>query len=248
MSDVEAIVAQLPDRTVIAIDDVDIRLSSDPHPFEIEHAETIAENWLRETAANPRLFNGRMVLPRDVRLDGGRLTGTSHVIDFSTFLHWRRQAGPGSGFHLFAYAVLVAADNALVAVRMAPHTANPGKVYFAAGSFEPGDFIDGRMDFRANTFREVLEETGIDLAGTRQDDRYGLLRAGRSVLLFRRHFLDRDAGEIAKAISDHVASDPDPEISGPVIIRDAVLDASTVAHMPPLLAWHFGGGWNDRRD
>ena len=240
--DLERIVAQLPDRTVVPVHDVDIRLSDEPHPFEAANAEAIAANWEREVTANPRLFNGRMVLPNVVRLEEGILAGTSHEIDFATFLYWRRQAERGSGFHLFGYAILVAADGALVAGRMGNHTANAGKVYFAAGSFEPGDFVDGRMSFRANTFREVREETGLDLAVAREEGSFGLLRAGRSVLLFRRYFLPDDADTIARSIAAHIAADPDPEIVEPVIIRDAAMNEPTVAHMPPLLQWHFSGG------
>jgi len=85
----------------------------------------------------------------------------------------------------------------------------------------------------------VLEETGIDLAGTRRDAGLHLLRAGASVLLFRRHYIDREAEAIAEDIRSHVARDPDPEIEGAVIVRDGDLPEPTVRHMPPLVAWHF---------
>ena len=74
---------------------------------------------------------------------------------------------------------------------MAAHTANPGRVYFAAGSFEPEDFPGGRVDLHRNMVREVLEETGIDIVGTaarpappRACDR------NRGTVIFRRYHLD----------------------------------------------------------
>ena len=54
-----------------------------------------------------------------------------------------------------------------MAIRMAAHTVNAGRVYFAAGSFEPSDFRDGLVDADGNMVREVREETGLDIAGAR---------------------------------------------------------------------------------
>lgn len=234
--------SQTEDGVVVPVEHVEFTRVEGVHPFERDNRAQIAENWSREIAANPRLYNGRMMLPAAAWIERGVLAGVSHEIDFATFLYWRRQAVSGGSCHLFAFAIPVASDGALVAVRMGPHTANPGRVYFAAGSFEAIDYPDGRMDFDANTRREVLEETGLDLAGTRREAGFHLLRAGASALLFRRHYLEREAEEIAADIRAHVARDPDPEIEGPVILRKGDVPAPTVRHMPPLLAWHFGEG------
>ena len=67
--------------------------------------------------------------------------------------------------------MLVTKDNALIAIRMAAHTVNAGRVYFAAGSFEPEDFPDGRVDAHGNMVREVTEETGLDISGVRRGER-----------------------------------------------------------------------------
>ncbi len=232
--------SQTKDGEVLPIEHVALTLADGAHPFERDNRQAIAENWAREVADNPRLFNGRMVLPSAVRIVDGALSGVSHEIDFATFLFWRKQAISSGSCHIFAYAVPVASDGALIAVKMGPHTANPGRIYFAAGSFEAIDYPGGQMDFDVNTRREVLEETGIDLAGTRRDAGLHLLRAGASVLLFRRHYLEREAEAIAADIRAHVARDPDPEIEGPVILREGDVPEPTVRHMPPLVAWHFG--------
>ena len=47
----------------------------------------------------------------------------------------------------------------------APTPSIAGRVYFAAGSFEPVDFRDGLVDVDFNMIREVREETGLDLSG-----------------------------------------------------------------------------------
>lgn len=235
-----ALFDQVADRSVTSIAGVDIVLSDDPHPYEQRHRIAIDAGWAEESARNPRLFNGRSTLLSAVALDGGRLRGISHEIDFATFLHWRKQTDHAGSCHLFAFAVPVAADGALVAVKMGKHTANPGLVYFAAGSFERCDFPDRRMDVAANTHREVFEETGLDLGGLKRDGGFALVRAGTSAVLVRRYFLDQPATAIADRIRAHVAADPDPEIEGPVILRDSATDLPLSRHMPLVLDWHFG--------
>lgn len=232
----------LPERQVMALAGIDIRLENEPHPFETENRLAIDAHWASEAAANPALFNGRMVLPFSVWLENGVLRGESRPIDFATFLYWRRRAERPDGVHIFAHAVPISSDNAIVAVRMGQHTANPGRVYCAAGSFEPGDFTGGRMDFERNTHREVLEETGLDLGAAAREKDYGLLRAARSVLVFRRYFLPYNAAAIERMIATHVENDPEPEIDGAVIIREGIYADNMAAHMKTLIDWHFATG------
>lgn len=233
---------QMTDETVADIDAIDIALVDGAHPWEERHADAIAANWLAEQAANPRLFNGRMTMISALALDGATLTGTTHAIDFSTFLYWRKAADRAGAAHVFAYAMPVAADGRLIAVKMAAHTANPGLNYFAAGSFEPGDFPGGRMDFAANAHREVREETGIDLDGVRADRGFVLARAGGALVVARRYWLEDDAETIAARIRAHVAADPDPEVEGPVIIEPGTTPEPTTRHMRLVLERHFAGG------
>lgn len=241
-SDFEAFLTALPERQIIPLTGIDILLEDEPHPFEIEHREAIEAHWVAERNANPALFNGRMVLPFSVAVEGGTLKGRSRPIDFATFLYWRRKAERPDGVHIFAHAVPVSSDNAIIAVRMGKHTANPGRIYCAAGSFEPDDFTDGRMDFERNTHREVLEETGLDLSEAERDRDFGLLRSGRSVLLFRRYFLQRDAASVERTIETHIQNDPHPEIDAAVVIREGTYPDNMAAHMKPLITWHFATG------
>ena len=61
-------------------------------------------------------------------------------------------------------------------------------------------------------------------------------------MLVRRYFLDRSADELVEDIRRHIATDPDPEIDEAIVIRNADdLPDGLMAHMPPLVKWHFGG-------
>jgi hypothetical protein len=233
---------QLPEGIVFQCSGLDVRLVSTRHPFEAKFEQEIAENWEVELSANPHLFNGRVTLASAVSLRDGILRGVTHEIDFATFLFWRKTRHAIGCCHLFAFAVPVSKDGALVAVKMSGHTANPGRVYFASGSFEKCDFTDGQMNFAANTHREALEETGLSFEDVPHDAEFGLIRIGAAVLIFRRYFLNDDAEAVAQLICKHASAEPEPEIEGPVIIRKGDTPSGALRHMPVLLDWHFARG------
>jgi 8-oxo-dGTP pyrophosphatase MutT (NUDIX family) len=235
----------LPLGVILPVDQVDVRLDPLPHPFERDNQRAIAENWQREIVAKPALFDGTVVLLSEFGYDGGRLFGRCHAVRYSTFMYWRKDRA-GTAAHAFAHPMLVAKDNALIAIRMAAHTVNAGRVYFAAGSFEPEDFPDGIVDPHGNMTREVLEETGLDISAARRGERHYALATERGTVIFRRYFLDVDADEIAACIHDFVAGEIEPEIDEPVVIRHARdLPDGLMPHMPPMIDWHFANGESD---
>lgn len=231
----------LPRGVVAPITSADIQLLETRHPFEFANESEIAANWEREFTANPALFNGTMVLLSRLTYLDGRLEGRCHAVKYATMLHWRRNKGVAGIEHFFAFPVLVSSDGALVAVRMGGHTANPGKVYFAAGSFEPEDFVDGQVDAVGNMTREVREETGLDISAVRTDARFQLYSINHATVLFRRYWLDEDADQIALKVESFVAGEADPEIEGPVVIRSAKdVSPDMTEHMRAIVEWHFG--------
>ena len=233
----------LPHNIILPVDEIDVRLDPSPHPFERDNKAAIAENWLREKAAKPALFDGTMALLSELAYRDGWLTGRCHAVSYSTFLHWRNNRVTPVAGHAFAHPMLVSRDNALIAIRMGAHTANAGRVYFAAGSFEPQDFPGGQVDLHFNMAREVLEETGLDIDQARRGKRHYALSTERGTVIFRRYYVDEDADEIAARIRDFVAGDADPEIEGPVIVRGPNdLPDGLMPHMKSLIDWHFGGG------
>lgn len=232
----------LPRNVILPVDGIEVRLDPGPHPFARDNAEAIAENWQREIAANPALFDGTVVLLSQLAYRDNRLVGRCHAVNYSTFMLWRKRRENSGAEHAYAHAMLVATDNALVAIRMGPHTVNAGRVYFAAGSFEPVDFRDGLVDVDFNMIREVREETGLDLSGAERGKRWHALSTNSGTVIFRRYHETEPADEIARRISAFVATEAEPEIEGPVVIRHAAdLPVGLSAHMKPLIEWHFSG-------
>lgn len=233
----------IPRGVVFPVDRLDIRLLPGPHPFAVENREAIDANWLRETAALPALFDGEVILLAALRFRDAVLEGTCHLVHYRTFLYWRGSRAQ-TAEHIFAHAVPVTADDALLAIRMASTTANAGRVYFAAGSFDRQDIVDGRVDMAANMRREVREETGLDLGRTQAERRVYALSLPIGTVLFQRHRFGETATHLARRVAAHVEVDPDPEITGPVIIRSrSDVPESAMPHIPPLVDWHFANAF-----
>lgn len=230
----------LPADTVFPVEGVDVRLDPAPHPFELAYEYEIERHWHMALTANPALYDGRVALMSDLAHRDGRLVGRCHIVRFATFLYWRTLRPTAHAGHAYTHAMLVARDNALVAIRMGAHTSNPGLVYFAAGTFEAQDFRDGRADIAGNMHREVMEETGIDLGPVAREGQMHAISKASGTVVFRRYFLDGPADDIATAIARFVSSQAEPEIEGPVIIRSAdELPEGLAPQMHDLVRWHF---------
>jgi 8-oxo-dGTP pyrophosphatase MutT (NUDIX family) len=234
---------EIPRQAIFPVERVEVALDPAPHPFEVANGATIEANWKAERAANPAVFDGRLALLSNLQYRDGVLEGRSHIVRYASFLYWRRIRPTGDAAHAFAHAIPVTADNALIAVRMGAATVNAGSVYFAAGSFEPEDFPGGKVDIDLNMAREVAEEIGIDISGLPRDPIYHAWSNERGTVIVRRYRLPMTAAEAESAIRAFVASEADPEIAEPVIIRSVQdLPQGLAPHMPPLIAWHFGEG------
>lgn len=231
-----------PEGVLFPVASVSLRVLEGEHPFHIAERAAAAENWRREVARNPKLFDGRMVFQKRLRLEDGILHGEAHLIPYSTFLWWRQQPGGAGGLHLFGFPVLVSADGALIAIRMAAGTANAGQVYFAAGSLDEGDIVDGHCDLDANMRREVLEETGLDLDREAvADPQLYAVHRDRRITLFRLFRFSMTAEEIVAAIRARAGTDD--EVEDAVIIRSADPGLHNYAPaMLPLLEWFFSTG------
>ncbi len=230
-----------PEGTVFPVSHIDLSVLPGEHPFHLRELAAVRENWAREVLVNPALYDGRMVFQHHVSIRDGAVKGEAYITPFSTFLWWRKQRALG-GFHLFAFAVAISSDGAMIAIRMAPHTANPGQVYCAAGSMDESDIVDGYCDVEGNMRREVLEETGLDLNDAVAEPGYYGTHISRSVTLFRIFRFPWTADDMLRKIEAHMLVSEEDEVDGAVAIRSADPSAHHYsAAMLPILAWYFGG-------
>lgn len=228
------------DGRVTPVRGLDLKVDAGPHPLELAHREAIKAHWSDEQAANPALYNGRLILQRQIRVEDGLVRAVGHEASFASFLWWRRQVDLSGACHLFGYPVLVAGDGALIAVEMAPHTANPGQVYFAAGSLDPSDVVDGRCDLNGNMRREVLEETGLDLGDAEADAVMHASYRPHKLTLLQIYRFHEPAEVLVERIGVFAKTAEEQEISKAVAIRNA--DRSAYRYGPamlPILDWYF---------
>lgn len=241
MSQVTSNIAAWPgERLIFPVGRIDIRVSHEPHPYFLSHRMEIAANWESEAAANPALFDGRMLLMRTVEIDDGAVSGECHIVPFSAFLLWRKTKPAGAALHLFGLPVIVSSDGAVIAIRMGQHTANPGRVYCAAGSLDPDDIRAGYCDIDGNMAREVLEETGLPLSEAKTVSGFHGLYDQDVVTLFRVYHFAETAAELIERIARHIAADPEPEIDAALAIRTADPGQHPYpSFMPAVLEWVF---------
>jgi 8-oxo-dGTP pyrophosphatase MutT (NUDIX family) len=232
-----------PEGQVFEVSSHRLQVVDGAHPWVIENQAGIERNWEREQAANPRLFNGRMVFQHTLSFTDGHIEGRAHMVPFACFLYWRRSGRGGGGHHLFAVPMILSADGAVMAIRMADTTANPGRVYSPAGSLDAHDVKGGLCDLEGNMRRETQEETGLDLGDMTADPVCRAVHVGNSVAVFRVFRSPLSETEFREKVMDHIANDPEPEISAMIGIRSPDPAAHDYApFMLPALDWIFKQG------
>ena len=145
------------------LEETQLVLSDQPLPDLEDQASQIRSYWENITQKKKRLWNGEFFMFTGVSVGNGILHGTGHKPDFATFIYWRDHARRQGITHITGTTLPSFSDGSLLAVIMADHTANPGKIYFPAGSFDSHDIVQGQFDVVRNVQRELKEEIGLEL-------------------------------------------------------------------------------------
>jgi hypothetical protein len=222
---------------------IDIRVKAGDSAGISRFDRQVQENWEREVAANPHLFNGRLITLNAVRLEDGAVTAAGQIVPCAYHLWWRRQEPRPPTFHSFAMPVIISADGAIIAIRMSPTTANAGKVYCASGSLEPADVVDGRVDIDANMAREAAEETGIRLDDLEARPGYYCAHFRQAVMFYRFFHAALDAADLIANVQEHMRHDDEQEIDAVLAItRENRGEFDYAYSMLPVLELFFDGG------
>jgi 8-oxo-dGTP pyrophosphatase MutT (NUDIX family) len=198
------------------ITDAELRLEEVRHPLEIEAKGRIDDEWQRRLTANPRLFDGDVVLATRLEIGGGRLSGVCRPIRYAGLLHFlglAEEEAVATGYsHIYCWAAAVSGDGRAIMGRMAAHTANAGRIFFPSGSLEAADFPEGVADIDGNMARELREETGLLLSSAVPDPHYLLARSARTAALMRIYRFRQSAAELVQASRDFIAAGKDDEL------------------------------------
>ena len=161
--------------------------------------------------------------PRELtqRSDGDlRLRGAFFETDYADFVAWRAFGHPGERVdNCFSMAALRSADGAFLLGEMAPETMNGGQIYFPAGTPDPADVFDGKVDLDASVRRELLEETGVEAGEVVTRRGWTVIFAAQRIACLKPMTLPVTADEAKERIDAFLALDPHPEFSRMHIVR-----------------------------
>ena len=209
---------------ILSIDALDLGFAARPWPFAEVEAERIADHWRARVAQQPLLFNGRVLLLGRYAVAADRrgvtLRGEYFETDFAAFLAWRDFGFPDlTVANAFSMAALVGADGAFLLGEMAAHTSNAGRIYFPAGTPDPNDVFDGRVDLAASALRELEEETGITADAVVCDPGWTVVYAPPRIACLKLTRLAEPAEAVKTRVEAFLAADPEAELSGMRIVR-----------------------------
>jgi 8-oxo-dGTP pyrophosphatase MutT (NUDIX family) len=210
---------------ILDIAELDLPVESFDWPFARERADDIRSHWEARRAANPALFDGRVLLmfrhTIETRADGRlALRGAYFETAYSNFLAWRDFRLVDSQIcSCFSMAALQSADGAFLLGEMSAHTANAGQIYFAAGTPDRSDVFDGRVDLTASVMRELQEETGIAAQETYFDESWLVVHTPPRIACMKTMRLGLDAAAAKARIEAFLGNEKDPELSAVHIVR-----------------------------
>jgi 8-oxo-dGTP pyrophosphatase MutT (NUDIX family) len=203
-----------PNLRIETVDAINIHVEQYDWPFARERARDIEAHWRELRVARPNLFNGRVFLFRNLQIEAAGLTGVCFEVEYKAFLAQRDFGYPDkSVFNCFAQGALRATDGAFLLGEMAADTANAGRIYFPAGTPDPTDAIDGRVDLDRSMIRELTEETGLGAEDIAPEPGWSVIFDRQMVACLKPMRLKCDrAGALAR-IGDHIASEKHPELA-----------------------------------
>jgi 8-oxo-dGTP pyrophosphatase MutT (NUDIX family) len=223
------------DGEIVALSRVEAMVEPYDWAFAREQASAIAAHWAKISAGKPAMFNGRVMLQHRAAIGGGAFRAGYFETDYAAFMSWRDFGHPGPVVRNgFAMAALRAADGAFLCGRMGEHTANPGKVYFAAGTPDREDLRpDGSLDLAGSVMRELCEETGLTADEIAVGQSWTAVILTGRIAFMRPVSLALDAEAARALMLERMREQDEPELSDIVIVR-GLADCDRY-DMPPFM-------------
>lgn len=191
-------------------------------PFSRERNTEIDAYFKEQVRRKPALWNGTVLLARNLVLDRGRLSVSYFETDFASFLSWRDWGYPDkSVFNAFGMGALLSNDGAFVLGEMGPQTANAGRIYFASGMADLNDVRDGTFDMPGCIERELEEETGLLPSDYRSEPVWHCVFTGPALAMIRIVRVDMPGDALRDRLKANLAAQSSPELSDIHLVRHA---------------------------
>ncbi len=205
---------------IVTLDRVDFGYRQRTWPFAEARRAEIADHFREVQAAQPALWNGRVLLAYEHAIADRVMTGAYLETDYASFIAWR-DWGFADRFvrDVFPQATLVAADGAFLLGVMGAHTANAGDLYFPSGMPDTSDIAGDRVDLDGNLRRELCEETGLGAGDVTLEPGWTAVFDGPRIALFRTVRAAEPAEACRRRILANFASVAEPELADIHIVR-----------------------------
>ena len=231
------------DGTIVPLAGIEALIEPYDWAFMRERADDIAAHWAKISDGKPAMFHGRVMLQHRAAIVGGVFRAGYFETDYAAFMSWRDFGHPGPIVRNgFAMAALRAGDGAFLCGVMGKHTANPGKVYFPAGTPDREDARpDGTLDLAGSVTRELCEETGLTEAEIAVDESWTAVILPGRIAFLRPVRVPLPAEEARALMLSRMAAQDEPELSDIVIIRRH--DDTAQFDMPPFMRPYLDHIW-----
>src|SRR5262249_27587592 len=203
------------------IEALDLRLEPRPWPWA-EANRAFIEAHFEKVRRDRRVWNGRVLLLHRFAVDGAVLRGAYLETHFADFLAWRDSGFPDRSVrNCVSAAALRTADDAFVLGRMGPDTANAGRVYFPAGTPDPGDVKpDGTVDLLGSVMRELTEEVGLRADEVSPAGQWRAVFDGPRIVLMRPLRSAETAERLAARLPGFFPSPAKPQLADIRVVQD----------------------------
>jgi 8-oxo-dGTP pyrophosphatase MutT (NUDIX family) len=227
---------------ILAIDRLDLTFTPKPWTWAMEHRPRIDAHFAARQRATPALWNGRVLMLYSYTVTDGVFAGAYLETDYASFAAWCDWGRPPAGvYDCFGTAAVRSADGAYLLGVMGERTLNAGGIYFPCGTPDPGDIVDGHVDFDLSIRRELEEETGLDAAAFVAEPGWTSVVDGTLIAQIKLLQSRERADTLRARMMEHLARDDEPELADIRIVREpADFDPAMRRFVTVFLAHQFG--------
>jgi hypothetical protein len=232
-----------PPVEIVPVERIEITVAPWQWEFAVKRRGEIDAHFAARRERLPAMWNGRLILLKDYRIENGTLSGSGFETDFASFVAWRDWDFPDRRvFNVFAMAAVQSADGSYLLGRMAAHTVSAGRLYFPCGTPDLKDVTHGRLDLEGSAARELFEETGIDIVTLSAQPGWALVRDKNFLALIKTFTSAENAQELRARATRYLASGTHPELSDIRMVRGR---GDLTAQVPTFVAAFLESIWQD---
>jgi 8-oxo-dGTP pyrophosphatase MutT (NUDIX family) len=229
---------------LLRVDRLDLNFVQKPWAFAVERRKEIDAYFAELQRKKSAIWNGRVLLMHRHVVSRSVFRGDYLETDYASFVAWRHWGSPPAGVHdCFGAAAILSADGAALLGVMGEQTANAGRIYFPAGTPDPSDIVDGKVDLDASVRRELQEETGLNSNDFSADPGWTVV-LDHGLIVQVKVLRSSESAEVLRARTlAYLARERQPELSDVRIVRGTGdFDPAMPPFVTTFLAHHFQGG------